>query len=728
MKPSVILISLVLIILLQSRQAIYCQERMSEEFNGPFPSWLDAKRDFQAKGDGKTDDTRALQAAMDEAAKGSRGTTLFLPPGTYCITSSLALTYAINVSIVGSDPKQTIIRWTGGTKNSMLHLNGVAYSKFNRITFDGADIADIAVDQSWDGKHAYFDTANEYADDIFKNVKFGIRGGAAGHGFAETSIRRSQFLRNQVAGVSLGNFNALDVWINGCYFEDCSIGITNTLGAGNFKVYNCGFRYSKIADMSISNTGEFSIRNNTSFGSSRFFVAGFTRNPAPTTIEGNIIIDPLYTDAITISNQGPVFIERNTIRSATNSNGPVVRMNTDGFCYDNTFTVPDPVASGGRNLIENNKTVDVRSLKILILPSPAAAHAGISRPIIEVPSGADAVAIQSAINRAGKLKGKRPLVHLPFGKYAIRSTIVIPTGSDLQLVGDGFGDHNGTILSWSGTKGQPMIWIGGSSTCALRDFSLKSTDASANILVTHTDEPGSAIGLQEFHQIGGQTGLLADRLEHCHVFLWDGAFSGLQSAIKVIGSGKPSQGLVSIYSGATSDNTVTHDVSNGGVLYVADEWYEGRVKSIFAAVCGHSAFTASGCHIAVLEHSGGIKLTAFTGLTILTANDISGTLANDNNSAGTLVIVGSLTEEEPFLPSSSPKIRMTTAINRTRNHGSTAFYGGSLKLDDKGIDPLSTIKEASGRTPSDIPNTSPQGIFIYRVMSIGGTAGIIIKP
>jgi hypothetical protein len=59
----------------------------------------------------------------------------------------------------------------------MLYLNGNVWSRFDRLTFNGQSTAAVDVDQSWDGSTGYFDTGNEYADDVFENADTGFRCG-----------------------------------------------------------------------------------------------------------------------------------------------------------------------------------------------------------------------------------------------------------------------------------------------------------------------------------------------------------------------------------------------------------------------------------------------------------------------------------------------------------------------------------------------------------------------
>ncbi len=54
--------------------------------------WIDVK-DYGAKGDGTTDDTASIQAAIDEFQSAGHGGVVYMPPGRYKITSNLTITW-----------------------------------------------------------------------------------------------------------------------------------------------------------------------------------------------------------------------------------------------------------------------------------------------------------------------------------------------------------------------------------------------------------------------------------------------------------------------------------------------------------------------------------------------------------------------------------------------------------------------------------------------------------
>ncbi|HEY6806263.1 MAG TPA: glycosyl hydrolase family 28-related protein [Pyrinomonadaceae bacterium] len=72
----------------------------------PKPKW-DLKQDFHAVGDGKTDDTDALQKALNTITSG----VLFIPKGTYVLSKRIDINKG-NVIIRGAGPNQTILSFT----------------------------------------------------------------------------------------------------------------------------------------------------------------------------------------------------------------------------------------------------------------------------------------------------------------------------------------------------------------------------------------------------------------------------------------------------------------------------------------------------------------------------------------------------------------------------------------------------------------------------------------
>jgi hypothetical protein len=53
-----------------------------EEFLGPFPSWANLKAQFGAVGDGVSDDSEAIETAMNSLGEMGHSSVLFMPAGT----------------------------------------------------------------------------------------------------------------------------------------------------------------------------------------------------------------------------------------------------------------------------------------------------------------------------------------------------------------------------------------------------------------------------------------------------------------------------------------------------------------------------------------------------------------------------------------------------------------------------------------------------------------------
>lgn len=89
--------------------------------------------DFGATGDGITDDTDAIQAAIDSFT--SAGGTVFFPTGNYKTT--VALSMVANVSLVGTGANSSIIKPVGCHGVEFAYSSGFQYTLISQIGFDG---------------------------------------------------------------------------------------------------------------------------------------------------------------------------------------------------------------------------------------------------------------------------------------------------------------------------------------------------------------------------------------------------------------------------------------------------------------------------------------------------------------------------------------------------------------------------------------------------------------
>ena len=161
---------------------------------------------FGAKGDSVTDDTAALQAGLNFVAASrddaSANKTLYFPPGTYLVTSTLLLTFSEGVLLLGTGRTTTLL-WGGPSSNTsrMLWSDGNTRFHLEGFVFNGNGKEVVGLDH--DSKNQY-ESRVVHRNIAFFNCSVGIRIGHAEQiASAEMTYENLLFLNNWV-GVSIG--------------------------------------------------------------------------------------------------------------------------------------------------------------------------------------------------------------------------------------------------------------------------------------------------------------------------------------------------------------------------------------------------------------------------------------------------------------------------------------------------------------------------------------------
>ena len=96
-------------------------------------------KDFGAVGDGVADDTAAIQAALNSAT--GKGLTIYVPQGTYKITTSLTWPQSWPVRLIGDGVEATIINYTGASSAINMFSSGASTvfvkSSIENLRLDG---------------------------------------------------------------------------------------------------------------------------------------------------------------------------------------------------------------------------------------------------------------------------------------------------------------------------------------------------------------------------------------------------------------------------------------------------------------------------------------------------------------------------------------------------------------------------------------------------------------
>ncbi|WP_202516589.1 glycosyl hydrolase family 28-related protein [Streptomyces sp. SID161] len=155
--------------------------------------WLNVVRDFGAKGDGVTDDTTAIQAAVNAASVA--GGTLYFPAGRYLLTA--ALTWASGVSAVGAGPRASILQSTDQNKDCLVGTDvgsitlerlqlsgpgrgfgsGIRFTRYSAPSTPSITLRDVLI-QSWGGDGIF---CHQLANTILHRVRVRTCGGVGVH-------------------------------------------------------------------------------------------------------------------------------------------------------------------------------------------------------------------------------------------------------------------------------------------------------------------------------------------------------------------------------------------------------------------------------------------------------------------------------------------------------------------------------------------------------------------
>jgi hypothetical protein len=609
-----IFMALLLILFAENVQAMYTT---NETFVGPLNGWRNLQTDYGAVGDGVANDTVALQNALNDLKNSTReNTVLYIPAGTYLFSNMLNFSRESNIggSILGEDPDNTTLLWNSSSNGTMIKYNPRDFS-MGRITLDGNRKAGIILEQT-----TAFSTRNEFFDMVFKNAEICLNGGntsATSFGIAEVSVYRSRFSYCSNISIHIANGNSLDWWIWDSRFENNSKGITNLQGQGGFNVYQSVFFNSTSADISIGSTLFFGIRDNWSNRSKKFFDSTGIRSWAGITIQRNTILDSTDNNTIVLGSYGPLLLLDNIIRSNPSfTSGTVVESNQGGaasarggaiIAINNTFTAQNHygLTTTTRLLNISDNTINATTLNYPVPVLPGIPERRIPTTY-ELQPNATFDEIQSRINQASALHGERAVIHFANGTYNINQTLVIPNGSDIQLIGDSYRDI--TIIKWTGAGGGLMMHIWGPSHARISQIMFDGNKNNATgIVINQSDQAGARLHFDQVyvHNTTG-SGLLVNKTQNADIGLYNFLHHSSPVGVKVLGYG-PGQttSKVKMYSGAGGSDLYNYEVDNGGWLLVRDAWYESATtggggivdSTTFANFTGSGTFTLHGGRI-----------------------------------------------------------------------------------------------------------------------------------
>lgn len=341
----------------------------------PVVSWQDralelpSVKDYGAVGDGTTDDSAAIQAAIDAIATGGGGR-LYVPPGAYVIASDLNPKSYVTLSGAGPHASRLIVPPGNTTRN--------------RILVNLTDpLVDVTI-ESLGFVGQWGTTASELNENGLITLKF----------VTNLIIRNCALTDSRFFALNINDCDR--VWVDGCLFERSCRDMIAVWATPDVRVTNNILRGNDDDGMSISYDGSVTdaiIRSQV-------------------VVSGNLLEDtgPIRTQA-----PKNVVISNNVIRRPK---GQGIRISINNTSTNN-------ISSGHAVLVEGNVITDVidRSWNTTGTTT-GSVNNRIYIDVMSIPLQAGALAVAP-----GEVNPATGLVVEPYGYYYAKASIATPSGS-----------------------------------------------------------------------------------------------------------------------------------------------------------------------------------------------------------------------------------------------------------------------------------------------------------
>lgn len=447
--------------------------------------WVNVKTDITpaAVGDGVTDDTAAITAAISYIKTYGRDV-IYFPPGTYRITQTIELIQDDNRAFIGHG-KSTIFKWDGATGGTIMVDRGSHRNQFIGIVYDANGKAGIGID---------LDQYSRQSELSYRHLEFkgfsnvGLRTGQGPTYISESEISNCIF-RDCAIGLGIYAWNDYNLNIIDCEFIHNGIGIH--ADKGNATVRQCHFEASTEADFKYSNDVPHSMRHCTSYGSARF-ISGDVLNRFSTSVDvqdcqvggwtdpngaihyvhlgTNTVYDTVFSDSPT--SVPPILLgNRNDYTQQLLTSTNEFATGTAEYTPSNNYTASTvPAGYRNRSLISPHQRFLKESVQIPGQIFDAKAYGAVGNNSTD-----DTAAIQATIDAAAAA-GNWAIAYIPTGKYRITSPLIVD-GGQYYVGGSGYNSR----LRWDGADNSHIMNVSNPQDVIIELLSFEASDPDDHV-------------------------------------------------------------------------------------------------------------------------------------------------------------------------------------------------------------------------------------------------------